>query len=63
MLNKDSHNSHKPPGSNRYKKAVKNNHQPGDRKAGGQLGHEGKTSLMVAKPDKIIEHNQKPWTA
>lgn len=56
MLNKDSHNSHKPPGSDGYKKKIKNNRESSGKKAGGQLGHEGKTLQMVENPDKVIEH-------
>lgn len=56
MLNKDSHNSHKPPGSDGYKKKIKNNREPSGKKVGGQLGHEGKTLQMVETPDKVVEH-------
>lgn len=56
MLNKDSSNSHKPPSSDGYKKKIQNNREKSDRNVGGQLGHEGKTLLMVEHPDKVIEH-------
>mgnify|MGYP001584512279 CR=1 FL=1 len=43
MLHKDSHNSHKPPGSNEFKK-IKNNRMKGEHSQGGQPGNEGTTS-------------------
>lgn len=59
MLHKNSGNSHKPPSSDGYKKQVQNNRIKSERKAGGQLGHEGKTLQMVETPDKIIDHSVK----
>jgi len=56
MLHKDSHNSHKPPSSDGYKKRIKNNRVKSGRKVGGQPGHEGNTLEFVENPDKIIEH-------
>ena len=47
QIGKDSHNSHKPPGSDGNKKTIKNNRTKSDAKVGGQLGHEGKTLQMV----------------
>lgn len=56
LLHKNSHNSHKPPGSDGYKKKIRNNREKSEKKAGGQTGHEGKTLEMVENPDKVIEH-------
>ena len=55
-LNKTSVNSHKPPSSDGYKKALKNNREKSTRKQGGQFGHKGSTLEMVSNPDKIITH-------
>ena len=53
MLHKDSHNSHKPPGSNEFKK-IKNNRIRGEHSPGGQPGSEGTTLKMVEHPDKRV---------
>lgn len=53
MLHKDSHNSHKPPGSNEFKK-IKNNRIKGEHSQGGQQGNEGTTLKMVKHPDKRV---------
>jgi len=55
MLHKNSHNSHKPPSSDGYKKQ-KNNREKSGRKVGGQAGHEGKTLEFAKNPDHIIEN-------
>lgn len=52
-LHKDSHNSHKPPSSNEFKKR-KNNRMKGEHSQGGQKGSEGTTLKMVTHPDKRI---------
>lgn len=54
QINKDSHNSHKPPSSDPpYKKKKKNQKKKrGKKKPGGQKGHEGNTLKMVSNPDK-----------
>jgi transposase len=57
MLHKDSHNSHKPPSSDGFRKKIKNNRERSGRKVGGQPGHKGKTLCLVENPDKVIEHN------
>jgi len=54
MLHKDSHNSHKPPGSDEFKKPIKNSRLKGEHKQGGQPGKEGHTLKMVQYPDKRI---------
>lgn len=57
-LNKDSHNSHKPPSSDGYSKPARTQSQrkKTGRRSGGQRGHVGTTLEMVAHPDQVIEH-------
>lgn len=54
-INKDSHNSHKPPSGDGFKKnnKTKSLRKKTDKKVGGQKGHEGKTLEMSKTPDKI----------
>jgi len=54
MLHKDSHNSHKPPSSDIFRKPIKNSRIKGKHPQGGQLGSEGTTLMMVSNPDKRI---------
>jgi transposase len=56
-LNKDSHNSSKPPSSDRLSQRGhhKRNRKSG-KKRGGQRGHEGTQMKMVENPDHIIRH-------
>jgi len=49
---KDSHNSSKPPSSDRMKKRTKFLRQSGQNPVGGQKGHKGHTLKRVANPDK-----------
>jgi transposase len=54
-LAKDSHNSHKPPSSDgfkRYRKAQESSSKPN----GGQTGHPGHTLQFVEAPDQVIIH-------
>jgi len=54
---KDSHNSSKPPSSDRGRKESKGNlRKKSGRNAGGQKGHQGSTLRMVDQPDKEIVH-------
>ena len=57
-LNKDSHNSHKPPSSDGYSKPARTQSQrkKTGRRSGGQPGHMGTTLEMVEQPDQVIEH-------
>lgn len=55
-LNKASNNSHKPPSSDGYKKAIKNNREKSEKKQGAQTGHKGTTLKMVDNPDKTVMH-------
>jgi transposase len=50
-LNKDSHNSDKPPSSDGLSKKPAFPRKRGVRKPGGQEGHPGNTLKMVALPD------------
>jgi transposase len=54
---KNSRNSSKPPSSDGLKKPrTKSLREKGQRKTGGQKGHEGKTLGMVSEPEKIVRH-------
>ena len=56
-LNTDSHNSHKPPSSDGYKKpAPKSQRKKTGRRSGGQPGHAGTTLEMTEQPDYVIRH-------
>ena len=52
-LGKDSHNSSKPPSSDRFKK-TKSLRQKSDKAPGGQQGHRGKHLEMVAEPNETV---------
>ena len=56
-LNKDSHNSSKPPSSDGYKKKPVSLREPTERKPGGQQGHSGKTLSFSETPDAIVVHS------
>ena len=57
-LGLDSHNSHKPPSSDGYKKKTTQPGLPKDKKGknGGQTGHKGNTLKRVATPEHIKVH-------
>lgn len=55
-LSKDSHNSHLPPSSDRFKRRSKSLRQKSSKKAGGQAGHPGEHLPMVQTPDQVISH-------
>lgn len=56
-LNKDSHNSNKPPSTDDpYKKQTKSQRSKSGKKPGGQHGHPGTTLKKVANPDKKVRH-------
>src|SRR5215469_12527854 len=55
-LSKDSHNSHLPPSSDRFKRTPKSLRKKSSKKAGGQSGHAGEHLQMVQTPDRVIGH-------
>lgn len=55
-LDLNSHNSHKPPSSDGFKKKPALPKKRGN-KSGGQKGHPGKTLAMVEKPDLTVVHH------
>jgi transposase len=58
-LAKDSHNSHKPPSSDGYRKKPRRTSampKGPKRKRGGQAGHKGRTLRQVSQPDKVQVH-------
>jgi len=55
-LAKDSHNSHLPPSSDRFKRQPKSLRTKSGKKAGGQPGHAGQLLRMVETPDRVISH-------
>ncbi|SIO48616.1 hypothetical protein SAMN05444172_2298 [Burkholderia sp. GAS332] len=59
-LEKDSHNSSKPPSSKRAKRKPKSLRGTRGAKPGAQPGHKGKTLRRVAQPDHIEIHPVTP---
>jgi transposase len=55
-LSKDSHNSHLPPSSDRFKRTPKSLRKKSSKKAGGQPGHPGQHLQMDQTPDCVISH-------
>ena len=55
-LDKDSHNSHKPPSSDGLSKKPVSLRLPTGRKPGGQSGHEGSTLTLSETPDTVVFH-------
>jgi transposase/uncharacterized coiled-coil protein SlyX len=54
---KNSHNSSKPPSTDGFQKKTRSTRPKGERKTGGQNGHQGNTLKMVDKPDHVERHN------
>jgi transposase len=54
-INKDSHNSSKPPSSDAFKKP-KPLRKPSGRRPGGQQGHPGRTLQFAETPDTVVVH-------
>lgn len=59
-VNKDSHNSGKPPSSDGLTKKTCSLRESSGKKAGGQIGHKGTTLKQVAQPTEIVCHPL-PW--
>ena len=62
-LAKDSHNSGKPPSSDGLARRTKSLRKRSGKKAGGQIGHRGKTLRLVATPDVVLEQRPTVCTA
>jgi transposase len=58
-INKDSHNSNKPPSSDGLSRKFSRKRQPSGKKPGGQKGHEGTTLSMVKHPQYVKIHEVK----
>ena len=54
-LRQDSHNSSKPPSTDR-RRQTRSLRSPSSRPAGGQPGHPGQTLAPVEDPDEVVEH-------
>src|SRR5260370_16202858 len=54
-LEKDSHNSHLPPSSDRFVRKPKSLRKPSEKKSGGQPGHRGSSLSWSSTPDEMIE--------
>jgi transposase len=55
-VDKDSHNSHLPPSSDRFVRQPKSLRKKSGKQAGGQPGHEGTTLRWQACPDEVVVH-------
>lgn len=57
-LNQDSHNSHKPPSTDKPTQLPprRSRRKRSDKKSGGQVGHPGTTLLQVEQPDTVVTH-------
>jgi transposase len=53
---KDSHNSSKPPSSDRLTRRTRSQRVRSERKPGGQPGHPGRTLAQVATPEVQVQH-------
>ena len=55
-VDKDSHNSHLPPSSDRFVRQPKSLRSKSGKKPGGQAGHQGHSLKQVASPDSVQLH-------
>ena len=56
QINKDSHNSSKPPSSDYHRPKPKSQRKKSSKRKGGQKGHKGHTLKQVETPDHIFVH-------
>ncbi len=57
LLAKDSHNSSRPPSTDLpWAKRTKSLRRPSGQRPGGQVGHQGSTLRLSARPDRVVEH-------
>jgi transposase len=56
QLAKDSHNSSKPPSSDRPGRTPRSQRHRSEKQTGGQPGHAGRTLMQVANPDEVVCH-------
>ncbi len=55
-VNKDSHNSSKPPSSDGLAKKTRSLRESSGKSVGGQVGHKGNTLKRVAEPTETVHH-------
>src|SRR5438132_6031810 len=55
QLSKDSHNSHLPPSSDRFRRKSKSLSQKSEKQSGGQPGHPGASLQFSSTPDETIQ--------
>src|SRR5438477_8021748 len=53
-LAKDSHNSHLPPASDRFRRQPKSLRTKSEKPSGGQPGHEGSSLHWSSTPDEVV---------
>jgi len=56
-LAKDSHNSHLPPASDRFRRQPKSLRTKSEKPSGGQPGHEGSSLHWSSTPDEVVEQH------
>ncbi len=55
-LEKDSHNSHLPPSTDRFKRQSRSLRKKSGTQSGGQHGHQGQSLQLSETPDEVIKH-------
>lgn len=56
QLAKDSHNSSKPPSSDRPRRKRRSQRHKSEKPTGGQPGHAGRSLMQVENPDEVMRH-------
>lgn len=57
LVAKDSHNSSRPPSTDPlWAKRTRSLRRPSGKGAGGQVGHQGSTLRLTARPNRVVEH-------